>query len=218
MYYSNRSGLFFLCLCLHFASPNVVNSNERQQLSNSVQCLVCGKYHKNGQNSITYKDIKHPLCSVNCEAHFREAENAGSLDQITAKIEPRAALFQADSNEKPALYRHFFWFGCIMLIGLLFGGAAAYLAVQKGLNAWSAFLLGLFLNIIGFAIVLSKSEQKKPFTSKGLSKVPKTRNEIICPECEHSNHPAATQCIECGHKLKSTIRSEVQAVGLQQGA
>ena len=189
-----------------------------EPLGKPTECLVCGRSHNSADHIVNYKGMEIPLCSGECSDHYHEAELGGKLDPITAKIEPRAALFQDDSSRpKDPLAKPFFWLGYFMLLGLVFGGATSYLAIQKGGNPWSGFLLGLLLNIVGFIIIFMKPRQKVQFSSAGLTKVPKTRHEIVCPECGHSNHPSAKKCIECGQKIKSTIRSEVQAVGLRKG-
>ena len=195
----------------------VAENGRTEALEKTVECLVCGKSHNNADHKINYKGMGIPLCSSGCLEHYKDAKSDRKLDPITAKIEPRAALFQDDSNPKDPLAKLFFWFGYYVLFGLVFGGATSYLAIQKGCNPWSSFLFGFLLNILGFVVVFMKPKQKMQFSSEGLTKVPKTRNEIFCSKCGHSNHPSAKNCNECGQKTKGSIRSEVQAVGLRKG-
>ena len=210
---NNNAHSRMICIFL-FSSFLLMGQCDARTLETQTECLVCGRIHENGDHMVEYKGMDIPLCSAGCFEHYNEAVLNGKLDPITAKIEPRAALFQEDSNQKDPLTKSFFWLGYYVLLGLVFGGLASYLAVQRGSNPWSGFLLGFFLNVVGFILVRLKPKRKIPFYSEGLTKVPTTRSEIICPKCGHSNHPSAKKCIECDQKMKSPIRSEVQSVGL----
>ena len=212
--YSIRVPIFLLVVFFYVSSIDALSA---ATLEKPEDCLVCGKSHDIANYVVYYKGMEFPLCSSGCLDHYSEAASHKKLDSITAKIEPRAALFQEDSNQRDPLAKTFFWLGYYVLIGLVFGGLASYAAVQRGFNPWSGFIIGFFLNVIGFIIVFSTPMQKMQFSSVGLTKVPKTRNEVICSGCGHSNHPSAKTCIECGQKFKSRIRSEVQAVGLRKG-
>ncbi len=185
---------------------------QAKNLKNPIECLVCQKIHSNTDHTIIYKGMKIPLCSEGCHDHYQEASNNNTLDTITSKIEPRAALFQEDSQTKYNLSKLFFWIGLYIFIGLVFGGLSAYIAVQKGLTAWSAFLIGLALNILGLIFIVKKPKNETLFHSDGLSKVPVTHSESICRSCGHSNHPSAKKCNNCDNQLASSVTSEVTTI------
>src|SRR5207253_11009650 len=118
-------------------------------LKKPVECLVCGKLHSDADYVVRYKAQEMLLCSQACLDRFRELEQGGKLDPLTAKLEPRSALVQTDSSPKPQMSRTYFVVGLMVLIGLVCGGAASYVAVQKGHGSWSAYALGLELNMVG---------------------------------------------------------------------
>ncbi len=183
-------------------------------------CLVCGHTHSSTDHVVDYKGRKLPLCSPDCEAHYANATREGKLDAITAKIEPRSALFQADSQRHPLvakdqLNKRYFWFGYFIVVGLICGGIAAYLAVQKGLSAGRHFAIGLIFNIPGVAFTLLSRGRTTPFQSAGLTKVPVTHSERRC-QCGHANHPAACMCSNCGNVLTPRAETEVARVGLSR--
>lgn len=173
-------------------------------------CLLCGNTHTAAEHSVLYKGRTIPLCSPACQEHFRELERAGGLDPLTAGIEPRGALFQADSAphrmNPPGLP---FWIGCYVLLGVLFGGGAAFAAVRKGIPAGSSFALGFALNVVGLAIVMTRPRREAEFHATGLHKVPTTRASLRCPACGKANHPSAGACLHCGRALEPVSQSEV---------
>ncbi|NNE09367.1 MAG: hypothetical protein HKN20_12470 [Gemmatimonadetes bacterium] len=173
-------------------------------------CLLCGNAHTAAEHSVLYKGRAIPLCSPACQEHFRELERTGGLDPLTAGIEPRAALFQADSApQRLGGSRLPFWIGCYVLLGVLTGGGAAFVAVRKGIPAGSSFAIGFALNVIGLAIVLAKPARETEFHVTGLRKVPTTRASLRCPDCGKANHPSANLCLHCGRALEPLSRSEV---------
>ena len=185
-------------------------------LPEAEECLIDGKIHTSADYSVDYKGRKIYLCSNECVAQYRELQHAGHLDSVTAKIEPRSALFQEDSNPRRQLSNFYLFGGLYVLAGLLCGGLASYLAVEKGLPGWPAFALGLAFNLIGLAILWAKPKQDMPFPSKGLTKIPTTRAEFICEACGHANHPSATSCNGCSAKLTPQAPSEVSLAGLRK--
>ena len=187
-------------------------------LEKPQECLVCGVLHTSAVSTAEYKGRKLYLCSETCLEKYRSLERAGTLDSITAKIEPRAALFQEDSNPKRQLASGYFLAGLYVLAGLACGGLASYLAIQKGLAGWPAFGLGLAFNFVGLVLVATRQGRAMPFTSKGLTKIPSTRDEISCPACGHSNHPSAERCSACSTALQPQSPSEVRLAGLRREA
>ena len=202
---------------LSTATSNFANSKQSKKVSKSVECLVCGRVHDSGNNIVNYKQMKLPLCSSGCEEHFKHADATGLLDPITAKIEPRGMLFQEDSNPQKDLGKWPYWISCYLLVGLIFGGIVSYQSIQKGANAWTGFLCGFLLNGLGIFLILLKPKKETRFHSKGLTKVPRTRKEILCSACEHPNHPCAKKCNKCSQTLETMAASEVEAVGLGKG-
>jgi hypothetical protein len=178
-------------------------------------CILCGKLHWGGDHTVAYKGREIALCSAECAGEFEKHRKEGTLDPITAKIEPRAALFQEDSNSKARLSDVYFAVGFYVLLGLVCGGLASYVAVQKGLPGGKAFALGLAANVIGLVYVWTRPSREMPFTSAGLTKIPSTRDEQPCPNCERSNHPSARTCIACGSALEPGAPSEVRLAGLR---
>ena len=185
-------------------------------LKKPVECLVCGKLHGSVDYAVKYKGQEALLCSQACLDHFRELEREGKLDPLTAKVEPRSALFQTDSSPKPQMSRAYFVVGLLVLIGIVCGGAASYVAVQKGQSAWPAFALGLGLNVVGLVFVWMQPKREMLFTSYGLTKIPSTRDERACAACGHPNHPSARACNACGAPLTPAAPSEVELAGLRR--
>ena len=185
-------------------------------LKKPVECLVCGKLHSDADYVVRYKAQEMLLCSQACLDRFRELEQGGKLDPLTAKVEPRSALFQTDSSPKPQMSRTYFVVGLLVLIGLVCGGAASYVAVQKGHGSWSAFALGFVLNVVGLVFVWMKPKREMLFTSSGLTKIPSTRDERACPACGHANHPSARACNACRAPLTPAAPSEVELAGLRK--
>ena len=173
-------------------------------------CLMCGRVHAESDFVVFYKGKGFPLCSDDCRDHWLDAERTGTLDEITKSIEPRAALFQSDSMRNPPLHTALMIIGLYVLSGLLLGGIASYLAVQKGYHGRRAFFLSLGLSVVGFAIAFLQPRQASLFRSEGLRKVPLTHSETRCPECGAANHPSAESCSSCGAPLVPTADSEVR--------
>lgn len=201
----------FVCLS---ALPQTGRTDDER--AKPIHCLVCEKTHSTSQHTAEYKGMRIPLCSSDCMTEFERRRLAGTLDSITSKIEPRTALFQEDSNPKVGLSKLYFLVGLYVLLGLICGGVAAFVAVQKGLPGGSAFALALAFNILGLVFVMTRPAREMPFTSRGLDKIPSTRDGIICPQCGRANHPSAQACIACRAKLSPLIPSEVQLAGLRR--
>ena len=163
-----------------------------------------------------------PLCSETCLHRYREAEQVGKLDRFTSRIEPRAALFQEDSASGGGLSRAYLALGLYVLAGLLCGGIASHRAVRHGMTGVNAFALGFLLNVVGLVIVRSRTGEAPRFPSTGLSKIPATHDEVLCPSCGKGNHPSAGACIACGADRDPGVHSEVDrlraSVGQEGGA
>ncbi len=203
---TNRITLLFSCLLIlagAYAGPAALAED-------SSPCLLCGNAHTSAEHSGLYKGRVIPLCSPACLEHFHELERTGGLDPLTAGIEPRGALFQADSApHRMSRIGLPFWIGCYVLLGVMFGGAAAFAAVRKGIPAGSSFALGFALNVVGLGMVLARQSRETEFHATGLRKVPTTRASLRCPACGKANHPSASACLHCGRALEPAARSEV---------
>ncbi|MBI3291465.1 MAG: hypothetical protein HYZ73_01455 [Elusimicrobia bacterium] len=208
-----RGNLFvWITLLIAMGISSWTTLGSTASLKKPTECLDCGVWHTSADHVVQYKGGKIYLCSDDCITHFQALERAGKLDPITAKIEPRSALFQEDSNPKGALSNAYFIGGLYVLFGLLFGGLSSYTALQKGLGGWPAFALGMTLNVIGLAIVWMRPKREMLFASKGLTKIPSTRQELICLACGHANHPSAKRCHGCQATLTPLTPSEVERV------
>jgi len=129
-----------------------------------------------------------------------------------AKYRPEGMMFsaQAQSSTLPDLY---LFLGIYVLLGLVFGGLCAHVAVQKGLRPWTWFFAGFLLSAVGYVMLLAKPAAAPPGSvPAGLKKVPLTREVAACPACGASNHPSAVTCSGCGATLAPTAPSEVAAV------
>lgn len=134
-----------------------------------------------------------------------------------AKMEPgrpRTALFHANQKSARDLQpdrMSWGWLavGLYVLSGLFFGGLSGYRALSKGLAPMPHFLLGLFLNLLGYLFVLTRPPALASQVPPGLVKVPETHAPVPCGGCGHPNHPAAKQCAGCGIGLQPAVRSDL---------
>ena len=176
------------------------------------ECLVCGKTHSETAYEVVYRERVFPLCSETCLDRYRLAESTGELDSITSRIEPRAALFQQDSNPRPGLSKAYLGLGLLVLAALACGGLSSYIAIEKGLSAPRWFVVGAVLNVFGVLAVILRPPRETTFSARGRSKTPTTHDESVCPDCGQRNHPAAEVCAECHSRLEPAVESEVTRV------
>ena len=193
-----------------FLAGIAISGASSAALDSPTTCLVCGELHDVADYPVEYRGQTLHLDRQECLDHFNEAARTGALDPFTARIEPRAMLFQQDSNASPVLSSTYFGVGLFVLVGLTCGGLAAVLAIQKGLPARTWFVVGFLLNVLGVMAVIVTKSRATTFSARGCSKEPLTRAEAICPECGHANHPSATRCLECGTTLTPDVASEVE--------
>lgn len=125
---------------------------------------------------------------------------------------PRGGLFSEEGPSGGGLSLAWFVLGLYVLAGLIFAGACAHLAVHKALPPLPWFFLGLFLNAVGYLILLTRAPgDAQPFRAgipRGLRKVPRTYFAEDCPECGNHNHPAAHYCPGCGSRMEPPFESE----------
>ncbi len=191
-------------------APVAISGAASATLDSPTTCLVCGELHDTADYPVEYRGQTLHLDRQECVDHFHEAARTGDLDPITSSIEPRSMLFQQDSHENPALANAYFGAGLFVLVGLACGGLTAVLAIQKGLPARMWFVIGFLLSVFGVIAVIVTKSRPTTFSARGCPKEPLTRDEAICPECGHANHPSATRCLECGTTLTPAVASEVE--------
>lgn len=124
---------------------------------------------------------------------------------------PRGGLFSEEGTARQALSPGWFLLGLYVLLGLLFAGAAAHLAVQKGLAPIPWFFIGFFLNAPGYLVLLTRpAGDLRRFLAGipgGLRKVPCTHEHLFC-DCGYFNHPAAHYCSACLGEKEPQFESE----------
>lgn len=170
--------------------------SERLSAEEGETCVVCNEgvsagdvaYHAGGQRVAVHQA---------CEAEFLSDPAAH-----VARLRPSNMIFGAETGTRiPAGWM---WLGLFALLGLVFGGLCAQAAVGKGRSPGTSFLLGMFFSVPAYIYLLLQPA--------GCRRPPLTRAPAPCPGCGHANHPAASQCGDCGAPLKPSARSEVDAV------
>lgn len=133
---------------------------------------------------------------------------------------PRGGLFSEEAPAGQPLSLGWFLFGLYVLLGLIFAGACAQQAVHKALAPVPWFLAGLFLNALGYLLLLTRpSGDARRFPAgipSGLHKVPETHEHEQCPCCGAYNHPAAYRCPACGASMEPKLESEAARWRKQQ--
>lgn len=125
---------------------------------------------------------------------------------------PRGGLFSEEAQGDGPLSISWFLFGLYVLVGLIFAGACAQQAVHKALSPLPWFFAGLFLNAVGYLILLTRppgdARQFPAGIPGGLHKVPHTYEHQRCPCCGAYNHPAAYRCPACEAEMEPRMESE----------
>ncbi len=171
-------------------------------------CLVCkGPVHSN--------DVVYLVRGQRVAVHRGEHEQdlLARLHYWLAQIQPRVALFSVDQGL--GSLSSFWFFACLyVVVGLVFAGATAHLAVRKALPPVPWFFAGLFLNAVGYLVLLTRaSGDAHEFPAgipSGLRKVPLTFQPVGCPNCGATLHPAAHGCSRCGAKVTPSFDSEAR--------
>lgn len=129
-----------------------------------------------------------------------------------ASQSPQSALFSEEGVSSQPLSLEWFFLGLYVLAGVIFAGACAHQAVHKALAPVPWFFVGLFLNAVGYLILLTRPPgDAAGFLAgipRGLRKVPCTFDSVECPGCGHCNHPTADHCEGCGHEMPPPFESE----------
>jgi hypothetical protein len=133
---------------------------------------------------------------------------------------PRGGLFSEEGMPTQPLSLGWFILGLYVLLGLVFAGASAHLAVQRALPPVPWFLAGFFLNAVGYLILLTRprgdTQHLPAGIPGGLHKVPHTYDHQKCPCCGALNHPAARRCPCCDAQLEPKFESEAARWRKQQ--
>lgn len=133
---------------------------------------------------------------------------------------PRGGLFSEEGMPTQPLSLGWFILGLYVLLGLVFAGASAHLAVQRSLPPIPWFLAGFFLNAVGYLILLTRprgdTQHLPAGIPGGLHKVPRTYDHHPCPCCGALNHPAARYCPCCHAQLEPKFESEAARWRKQQ--
>lgn len=176
-------------------------------------CIECDKPIGPGDRVYLINGQRIAVHAGACELAFER-----NPEKYLAKVKPQGNQFMdADSGGSARSWR---WlaFGVYALAGLVFGGLCGYEAVNRGFRPLPWFLAGLFFNVFGFLVFLSRPAgvaSTGPSTP-GLTKVPVTRAPQPCPRCGTPNHPSAAACSACGAVLEPSVTSEVARIGMNR--
>ncbi len=181
-------------------------------------CFICNESVDESGTEIMYRGLPHPTHTGNCLKKWEEALREDRLDAIVSKIEPRGALFQADSKflnlnfqKAHPLSNRWLWLGFGILVAIVSGGLSAALAIVSHHSALFAFVVGFLLPGIGIVIIIILPKKSGKFELRG-TKIATTFNAVNCPKCNYPSHPTAEGCINCGASLTPMSKSEVSKV------
>lgn len=114
---------------------------------------------------------------------------------------PSAGLFSEEASGEQQLAWGWFAFGLYVLAGLIFACASSHLAMHKALPSIPWFFAGLFFNVLGYLVLLTRphgdASQFPAGIPRGLHKLPRTYTSATCPGCGAPIHPAAVRCPAC---------------------
>jgi hypothetical protein len=177
-------------------------------------CIVCRR--SIGKAGVVYlvNGQRVPIHVSDCYARFRRNPLA-----YLASLQPHGAFLGAGSETQNLPWG---WFvaGLYVLAGVVFGALCAHRALGAGRNPAAWFGAGLALNIVGYVWLLARPKlaiESPGGVPEGLGKTPASLGPQPCPRCGRMNHPAATQCADCGAQLQPTVSSEVGRAGLRAG-
>jgi hypothetical protein len=176
-------------------------------------CLACDAPAALGATTEIFKGRRVTVCNDACRAHFR-----AHADELFASLQARGVLFDENATaerEKP-LMSGALWLGAYAVAGIVAAAITTSVALAKGLPALPWLLAGLFANVVGVALVLSRPRgdlsRLPQGVPEGLAKIASTHAPAACAKCGRANHPSAAACAGCGAALAPGVRSEVAAV------
>jgi hypothetical protein len=185
-------------------TPVRIPAGELKALDVKEVCPVSGRLHRTHLYAARYRGRIFYTCDAAALERFIRNPRA-----FVPESTPQAALFRSPS---PAVASFGVWLlvlGLYVVLGLVSGAFAAYVAVQKGLGGVRWFAAGLGLNVIGVALAFARPAREVAFTRRGLTKIPTTHDPRPCPACGKPNHPSASRCGRCGAELEPVVESEV---------
>lgn len=175
----------------------------------SADCLACDNAIDGEGMELVHRGRRVRLHPGDCLAHWESDSTA-----MFAQLQPHAALWD-EVDPMGAMRGGWFWFGIYVLVGLVSGAFAAYIAINRGLPALEWFFLGLAFNVLALAGVLMRPKGNVPALEgvpTGLRKVPVTRSPLNCTSCGNANHPSAAACAGCGATLAPKVDGEMLRV------
>jgi len=184
--------------------PVRVPAGELKPLDADVVCPVGGMPHRSRLHAARYRGRIY----YTCDAAALERFLRNPRDFVSDRT-PSAGWFRSPNPAGPVTGVWLFLIGVYVVLGLVSGAIAAYVAVQKGLGGGRWFAAGLALNVIGVALAVARPGRAMPFTRRGLAKIPTTHAPVACTACGQPNHPSATRCGGCGAGLEPSVESEV---------
>ena len=175
-------------------------------------CIVCKR--PLGREGVVHlvDGQRVPLHFAVCYERFAKAPR-----MFLSTLQPHGAFLGVDGGQQNL---SFAWFlgGLYVLLGLIFAALCAHRALQSGRNPAGWFAAGMFLNVLGYVLLLTRPRleiQAPCGVPAGLAKLPTTYAPKQCPKCKETNHPGAEKCASCGENLKPVVKSEVARAGLR---
>jgi hypothetical protein len=167
------------------------------------RCLVCGDLVKSESGFVL--EIRGRLIPVGLQDFdILLAEPQRYLSQLSMN----GAWFQEAWGQEVEPTNSWLAWGLLMLGGVLFGGLAGHLALQKGLPPGVWFITGFILNILAL-LLLTTQKGKSRRLSAGMIRLPKTVTPVACTGCGSFNHPTAAACACCCNVLEPSSESEI---------
>jgi YHS domain-containing protein len=174
-----------------------------QREAEGQQCIVCRQQiHEGDIVEVRYRGRTFFVAAKMLEEFEADPE------RYFRTLQARGALFDEAARDNPPMRTGWLGFGVYVMLGLLFGAACAYLALDRGLPAWGWFFAGLALNVLALVTVITRPREAGAPAAAGLVKIPTTLTPTPCPHCGNTNHPSAATCSGCGHALEPTIEPE----------
>jgi hypothetical protein len=139
-----------------------------------------------------------------------EKELLSNPRKYAGRLQPRGLM---TSTESPGTGSNVLLYaGGFVLIGLVFGGLCAHMAMVRGLPAWQWFVFGFLFSFVACLLLGTRRSASNFSAARGLEKIHSTREPAPCPHCAGTNHPAAAKCSHCGASLQPSAPSEAAAV------
>ncbi len=186
------------------SEPSVVDRRPAE----GEQCLVCRQAIDYGEIvEIRYKGRSFHVSEAMLEDFRADPE------LYFEALEAHSALFDEGAMETSSMRMGWLNFGFYVLIGLVFGAACSYIALDRGLPAVGWFFAGLAVNVLALAVLLTRPRGEPGLAgAPGLAKIPSTHTPQSCLDCGNTNHPSARVCSGCGKALDPAFDAETQRV------